>query len=151
MKSTIERFENKIIKCESGCWVWSGANSGRYGKFYFPNYPIKYSKSMVSSHRASIYLYKGLVPKDGEDVMHSCDNGLCVNPSHLSIGTHRENMLDMVNKGRCQNHSMKVSEDFAYLIKMYREAGFTVRFIHNYLCPSISEPQISRISRGMRR
>lgn len=36
----------------------------------------------------------------GVDIMHSCDNRLCVNPAHLAIGTRSENMKDAYNKGR---------------------------------------------------
>lgn len=31
---------------------------------------------------------------------HSCDNAWCINPAHLSIGTHHDNTMDCVNRGR---------------------------------------------------
>lgn len=145
----IDRFESKYVICENGCWEWVGARSSRYGSFYFPNYPKKFSKSMVSAHKSSLFLYKNIVPKLKEDVLHSCDNGFCVNPQHLSIGSHKENMEDMVNKGRSKPSRKVVSDEDAYIIKMHREAGFSVRYIHKFVCPTISESQVSRISRGL--
>jgi hypothetical protein len=46
----------------------------------------------------------------GDVVMHSCDNGLCVNPSHLSAGTIRENTIDMFSKGRSNNFFMRCGQ-----------------------------------------
>lgn len=52
-------------------------------------------------HRLAYALANGLDPdKMIGVVMHSCDNRLCVNPKHLSLGTQQDNVLDMVRKGR---------------------------------------------------
>ena len=46
----------------------------------------------------------GKVP-EGLYVLHTCDNGNCVNPAHLEVGTQRKNMLDAVSRGRVQSKS----------------------------------------------
>ena len=61
---------------------------------------------MISSHRLSWKIKNGDIPKiNGADwrgtcVCHTCDNPSCVNPDHLFIGTHKDNMEDRVRKNR---------------------------------------------------
>lgn len=79
------------------CWVWVGTKiSGRYGGIGVNG------KSGVLAHRVSWFLYKGKWPK--KFVLHKCDNGFCVRPSHLFQGTQTDNMKDMVKKGRKVNN-----------------------------------------------
>lgn len=78
---------------ESGCWPWTGpvGNSG-YGV-------IGYAKqSRLSAHRLSYLLFKGDAGR--LLVMHRCDNRRCINPDHLTLGTHSDNTADMIAKGR---------------------------------------------------
>lgn len=99
----LQRFEEKFIPVtESGCWIWTAAVTQRgYGRFGF-----KYKA--VRAHRFSYEIYVGEIP-EGMNVCHSCDIPECVNPNHLFLGTHTDNMVDMMHKGR-QNFSFKNGE-----------------------------------------
>lgn len=78
---------------ETGCHVWTGAKERcGYGQ-------IKINGKTVRVHRWIFAREFGEIP-DGQYVLHHCDNPSCINPTHLFLGTQRENMLDMVAKGR---------------------------------------------------
>ena len=87
-----ERFWNKV-RVTPGCWLWIGAVSSRgYGGF-------KVGRRDERAHRVSYQMHFGPIP-DGLFVLHRCDTPLCVNPDHLFVGTHADNMRDMTQKGR---------------------------------------------------
>ena len=66
------------------CWNWTGSGRERYGT-------IRINGKTLSAHRVSYCLFVGPIPKNLM-ILHSCDNKSCVNPNHLSVGTHEENM-----------------------------------------------------------
>lgn len=93
-KRTIEeRFWEKVEKTNS-CWNWKGCiGKGGYGHLWTSK------RKCEGAHRLSLKIHgHELLP--WSVVMHKCDNPKCVNPDHLQIGTHRENQLDKVVKGR---------------------------------------------------
>lgn len=94
-----ERFWRRVdIRGPSECWAWLGAkfNSG-YGSCQIGG---KGSPS-TPAHRVAYDLHYGSLPKGRAlVVMHSCDNRLCVNPHHLSLGTPKQNTADMIARGR---------------------------------------------------
>jgi len=57
-----------------------------------------------TAHKMSFILHNNMIPEPGQVVMHSCDNRLCINPEHMSLGTQQDNIADRVAKGR--NHGL---------------------------------------------
>lgn len=91
-----DRFWAKVSKSD-GCWEWTaGLRHGGYGSFYVA---IDGLGRNVAAHRYSYEMHHGPIP-EGAEIMHSCDNPRCVNPAHLSAGTHAQNMQDMGAKRR---------------------------------------------------
>lgn len=93
------RFWAKVRKSDQ-CWIWTACNTRGYGVFWVKG------KKVVATRFVWTLTHGKEVPPDLV-VMHSCDNPTCVNPSHLSLGTHADNVADKVNKGRQSGPSRK--------------------------------------------
>lgn len=111
------RLINSSILLDNGCWLWNRTiGSDGYGKITLNNKTFR-------AHRVSWEAFNGAIPK-GIQVLHNCpsgDNPKCINPDHLFLGTHKDNMKDCVNKNRRprgeNNGRAKLTEEQAVYIK----------------------------------
>ena len=111
----LEKFWKFVeINPETGCWEWAGGkNDAGYGIFCT-------SKMRIRTHRYCWELFNEPIPQSME-LCHKCDSPPCINPDHLFIGTHAENMADMAQKRRGtkmgrpgeQNPAAKLTEEIA--------------------------------------
>ena len=87
------RFWSKVKKADGdACWEWQGSvPSHGYGQFDY--------RFACRAHRAAWILTYGDIPQ-GVKVLHTCDNKRCVRPSHLFLGTQKDNVVDCIQKGR---------------------------------------------------
>lgn len=97
MTNTLIRFFSHVPIGAEDCWVWQGAKKDTgYGAF-------RLNGRTLRAHRVAYELLEGPIP-DGMIIMHTCDNRACVRLDHLRLATQAENILDMFEKGRDNNH-----------------------------------------------
>lgn len=92
-----DRFWAKVQKTKT-CWLWTGSTyKSGHGQIWN-------GKKLERAHRVSWRLKHGKIPK-GMKVCHHCDVPGCVRPSHLFLGTQKDNMEDAARKGRIRNQN----------------------------------------------
>lgn len=121
-----ERFE-KFFEKSNGCWDWTGSTVKGYGQFAHPQTTL--------AHRASYLIYNGDFDLRLQ-VLHKCDNPLCVNPDHLFVGAAQDNMDDKMSKGRhcCPSGgdhplSQLTSDDVVYIRELYKSKQYSLTLI----------------------
>ena len=147
-KSTNERFWDRVYKLNNDeCWEWlSYKDKDGYGKFYW-----REIKQSLTAHRYSWIMHFGKI-KSGYEVCHHCDNSSCVNPRHLWLGTHQDNIDDMWRKGRAnplkgENHPCaKITEKNVLEIRNLLQTELTHRQIGNMY--NVSKFVVSDIKRN---
>jgi len=110
------------VKGLGNCWAWKAATSGDgYGYVWVGG-------RMLRAHRVSWAIHNGPIP-EGMCVCHRCDVKLCVNPTHLFLGTKADNNWDCVAKGRAacprgrQHHLAKLTDANVLSIRAQHAAG----------------------------
>lgn len=111
-------FWTRVSKSEATeCWLWIGAlDKQGYGKLFYGNGP----GNSWRAHRFSYELHHGKINGSGRElfVCHKCDNPRCVNPAHLFLGTAKDNVHDMIAKGRAKmsHHSPSFDAEAARIL-----------------------------------
>lgn len=95
----LARFDAAVVRSGPGeCWGWTAAKDDKgYGRIFVAKAPA--CLRAMKAHRLAV-LISGKDIGPGQEVTHSCDNPGCVNPDHLSLKTHAENMAEMASRGR---------------------------------------------------
>lgn len=133
-----QRFWEKVEKTNY-CWLWKGykmkSGHGQFQTLEKVDFAYRYSWELHNNKK---------IPK-GMCVLHKCDNGSCVNPEHLFIGTQADNIKDMLKKGRGKRRILTL-EQYNFIKKEYKFRKNTQQMLAKKF--NVHSMTIGRIIRG---
>ena len=99
---TLEAILSRCVR-DKDCLIWTKGfqRSGKRGQALYPHATIKGKTRRLN--RVVLELSKGIVLTKEQHALHTCDSTKCLNPEHLFVGTHKENMQDKILKSRDHN------------------------------------------------
>lgn len=104
----IERYQSN-----GSCWEWkAGRDKNGYGRIW-------HEGQNQTAHTVAYSTFVGAIP-EGLHVRHTCDNPSCINPDHLVLGTHADNMEDKSTRKRIhgtKNPASKFTDEQRELAK----------------------------------
>lgn len=139
------------------CWGFGGDADKKYPAFWYYD-PVRMERVCGMAHKFSFMMHSGYSVSKGLMVLHTCDNPNCVNPSHLWLGTHEDNMQDMADKDRgvypaciglpgADNNAAKLTNDRAIQCRVdYATGQFTQRELADR--EGTSDACMSKLLRG---
>ena len=128
----------------SGCWVWMSYCKTTPSPNYLQPW-MRYKGKAQAAARVAWQIYNGAIQEKAH-VLHTCDNCYCVNPAHLYIGTHTDNMRDMNEHGRASGKYGALGFTGLTEAKKMREQGLTNKQIGEQL--GFHHKSISRALNG---
>jgi hypothetical protein len=127
---------NVIKDKKTGCWIWPGSGH-RYGTIGMAD------GTQVGVHRAMFEYANKRRLKPNEVVRHSCDNGFCCNPKHLTAGTQRDNAHDRVSRHRSGFQKLSYETAKKILIR-FRKGETALKLSREF---GVSQGAISKIGK----
>jgi hypothetical protein len=101
---SLEEVLSRYRVMPNGCHEWTGSlNTHGYGLVCLM---LDGKPNTMPAHRLQWMRVKGKIP-DGLDACHTCDNRRCINEDHLFLGTPKDNIHDMIRKGRANFQGLK--------------------------------------------
>jgi len=116
-RNVLDRFWEKVdVRSPDECWNWKGRkNEFGYGLFDLMQIPKR-------AHRVIWELLNGPI-SEGKQVLHKCDNKSCVNPDHLYLGTHTDNVMDILDRNLPVGQPPKLYNEEVWLIRKTYKSG----------------------------
>jgi hypothetical protein len=94
-EEALHYIESRVFKDpHTGCWIWQGPCEHGYGRISYNTRLYRLTEQRLI-HRCVVFLTQGSIG-ELDLVRHTCNNPPCCNPNHLAIGTHIQNMRDMI-------------------------------------------------------
>jgi hypothetical protein len=128
----------KLIKTSEGCSNWpKGTTPDGYGS-------VRFKGETWRANRLAYTLTKGVIP-EGMGVLHKCDNKLCINPDHLYLGTQKDNVKDLMERGQIGTSKLKREEVVSILKSHFidKKSGAYLSRLYK-----VSQAAISAITKG---
>ena len=154
-KQITKNLNRFLVNRATDCWEYTGpTTTSKGGKHRYGTISVKHMGIVYKlfAHRLAYAVHNRADPLK-YFVCHHCDNPLCINPDHLFLGTAKDNMRDMVAKGRAanqrgaNNNNSKASlEDIDLVVELLPKLGNTQ--IAARLNHRIGQSMISRIRLG---
>jgi hypothetical protein len=125
IRAAAPTFWKFVERAATGCWEWAGKTRTKDGAGYWL-FSYEGRRYRIAAHRAALVV-NGVELDEHDVVFRKCRRPLCVNPEHLGVGDHEDNVAARGNAGNTarggDNGRAKLTEGMVAEIKAALQRG----------------------------